>query len=65
MVATICGVALEEVVADADMTKTIMASGAQTFPVLETPEGQFISQTQAIVEYLGFENDILGRNSFE
>lgn len=65
MVASLAGVALEELVADADQVKAIMASGAQTFPVLETEEGQFISQTQAIIEYLAYGNDILGKTQFE
>jgi len=65
MVATLVGATLEEVVPDADQLNAIKASGAQTLPVLVTEEGELISQTQSIVEYIAFGSDILGKTPFE
>ena len=66
MVATLCDVKLEEVVPDAAELKTLSAgNGAFTLPALHTEEGEVISQTPAILEYLAFNNDLLGKSEFE
>ena len=65
MVAQLCDIKLEEVVvADKEtMHKLSAGNSAFTLPCLETEEGEIISQTQAIVDYLAFDHkELLGKS---
>ncbi len=64
MTAKAANVAIEEVVFDSAHHSLKLESGA-TFPVLQTDEGLTLSQTSAILEYVGGESDLLGKSDFE
>lgn len=71
--ATICGVSLENVFVgpDSDMAKDAAFKTKKAhwnFPVLETADGQIISQSYAISQFLAREanrEDLFGHNAFE
>ena len=50
--------------ADANQLLAKVGSGA-TLPVLEVEGGQLISQTTAIIQYLAWGTDLLGKTAFE
>ena len=64
MTAKACGVKLEEIVYDA-AAHSLKVEGGATFPVLETEEGQILSQTSAILMYIAYGHAMLGKSAIE
>ena len=67
MVASLANIKLEEVVLDATAASQLLTKigGGATLPVLESEEGPLISQTTAILQYLAWGTDLLGKSAFE
>lgn len=65
MTAKACDVKLEEIVYDSAAHSGLKLEAGATFPVLETEEGQILSQTSAILMYIAYGTALLGKSAIE